>query len=142
MFRRILVPVDFTPKSARAVRTAARVAASAKAAKATTTLLHVIERVDDGDPAAFQAFYRKLESSAREKLLRLSAELAKKSLPVKTAVVYGNRVSEILRFAEASAADLIVMSSHRLPLRPQGHDWGTISYKVGVLSRCPVLLVK
>ena len=139
MFRRIVVPVDFTPKSARAVRAAARVAASAKA---TTTLLHVIERVDDGDPAAFQAFYRKLESNARKKLLRLSADLAKKSLPVKTAVVYGNRVSEILRFAGASAADLIVMSSHRLPLRPRGHDWGTISYKVGVLSRCPVLLVK
>lgn len=139
MFRRILVPVDFTAKSARAVRAAARVAASAKA---TTTLFHVIERVDDGDPRAFAGFYRKLEQNAREKLGALAAELTKKSLPVKTAVVYGNRVNEILRFAAGSGADLIVMSSHRLPLRPHGQDWGTISYKIGVLSRCPVLLVK
>jgi nucleotide-binding universal stress UspA family protein len=139
MFRRILVPVDFTPKSLRAVRAAARVAGSAKA---STTLLHVIERVDDGDPGAFRAFYRKLEKNAREKLSGLSAALVEKALPVKTAVVYGNRVNEILRFAGQSSADLIVMSSHRLPLHPRGQDWGTISYKVGALSRCPVLLVK
>ena len=34
------------------------------------------------------------------------------------------------------------MSSHKLPLRRGGENWGTISYKVGILSRCPVLLVK
>lgn len=139
MFRRILVPVDFTPKSARAVRAAARVAGSSKA---KTTLLHVIERVDDGDPGPFTAFYRKLELNARQKLAGFAAPLLRKSLPVKTAVVYGNRVNEILRFASASGTDLIVMSSHRLPLHPRGQDWGTISYKIGVLSRCPVLLVK
>jgi nucleotide-binding universal stress UspA family protein len=121
------------------VRAAARVAASRKA---TTTLLHVIERVDDGDPGEFKAFYGKLEQNAREKLERLAAKLTSRSLPVKTAVVYGNRVNEILRFAATSGADLIVMSSHRLPLHPRGQDWGTISYKVGALSRCPVLLVK
>jgi nucleotide-binding universal stress UspA family protein len=139
VFRRILVPVDFTQKSTRAVRAAARVARSSKA---TTTLLHVIERVDDGDPGEFKAFYGKLEHNAREKLEGLATKLARHSLPVKTAVVYGNRVNEILRFASASGTDLIVMSSHRLPLHPRGQDWGTISYKIGVLSRCPVLLVK
>ena len=139
MFRRILVPVDATPKSGRAVKAAARVAKSSRAA---TTLLHVIERVDDGDPAEFKAFYRRLESNARKKLEGLASELARKALPVKIAVVYGNRVNEILRFAESSRTDLIVMSSHRLPLHPRGQDWGTISYKIGALSRCPVLLVK
>jgi nucleotide-binding universal stress UspA family protein len=139
VFRRILVPVDVTPKSARAVRAAARVASSSKAA---TTLLHVIERVDDGDPREFKGFYRKLEANARKKLEGLASVLVKKTLPVKIAVVYGNRVNEILRFAQTSGADLIVMSSHRLPLHPRGQDWGTISYKIGALSRCPVLLVK
>jgi hypothetical protein len=40
-------------------------------------------------------------------------------------------------------SDLLVMSSHKLPLRrPTTESWGTISYKVGILSRCPILLVK
>lgn len=139
MFRRILVPVDFTPKSLRAVRAASRVASSSNA---RTTILHVIERIDGGEPAAYRAFYRKLEQNAREKLRPLAAEVEKRGLPVRTAVVYGRRVDEILRFASATGADLVVMSSHRLPVRPRSSDWGTISYKVGVLSRCPVLLVK
>jgi universal stress protein A len=55
----------------------------------------------------------------------------------------GNRVAEILRFAQENKIDLIVMSSHKLPVRrPTVESWGTISYKVGILSRCPVLLVK
>jgi hypothetical protein len=37
---------------------------------------------------------------------------------------------------------ILVMSSHKLPLRRSGESWGTASYKVGILSRCPVLLVK
>jgi nucleotide-binding universal stress UspA family protein len=45
MFRRILAPVDFTPRSRRAVGVAARLAA---ASKGEVTLLHVIERVDAG----------------------------------------------------------------------------------------------
>jgi len=139
VFRRILVPVDFTPKSSRAVRAASRVA---QRVGGTTTLLHVIERVDAGDPSSFAAFYRKLEQNARRRLAELAGIASKKGLPVRTAVVYGNRVNEILRYAGASQADLIVMSSHRLPTRPKSQDWGTISYKVSVLSRCPVLLVK
>jgi nucleotide-binding universal stress UspA family protein len=138
-FRRILVPVDFTRKTARAVKTAARVAASSDA---EATLLHVIERIDDGTPGALSSFYRKLEASARERLRPLAQEFEKKNVPVRAVVVYGQRVAEILRFAEKNRSDLIVMSSHRLPLKPPAENWGTISYKVGILARCPVLLVK
>lgn len=139
MFRRILVPVDFTPRSRRAVRAAARLAA---VSNATTTLLHVIERIDAGSPGTFAAFYAKLEKSARRKMGELADELARKDLESRAEVLYGNRVGEILRFAEDHAIDLIVMSSHKLPVRRGGENWGTISYKVGILSRCPVLLVK
>ena len=137
MFRRILVPVDFTKRSDRAVRVAARIAADRKT---SLTLLHVIERVDAGDPKGLAGFYRKLESSARRRL----AELVRRARPAAASaeILYGNRVNEILRFAEARHVDLIVMSSHRLATRHPGEGWGTISYKVGLLSRCPVLLVK
>ena len=138
MFRRILVPVDFTPRSLRAVRAAAKVAATTRA---KTTLLHIIERIDDGESGAFESFYRKLESAAREKMKALLAPFGER-LPVRAEVLYGKPVGEILRFAQANRIDLIVMSSHKLPLRHSGESWGTVSYKVGILSRCPVLLVK
>jgi nucleotide-binding universal stress UspA family protein len=139
MFRRILVPVDFTARSRRAVKAAARVAA---VSRAETTLLHVIERIDDEETAALEPFYRKLEKAAREKMSGLLALFPDSRLSPKAEILYGKPVGEILRFAEANRSDLIVMSSHKLPLRRSGESWGTISYKVGILSRCPVLLVK
>ncbi len=138
MFRRVLVPTDFTPRSRRAAGVAVRLAASAKG---ETTLLHVIERIDAGAPGAFAAFYRKLEKSARQKLEGSVDELRRKGARARAELVYGRRVDEILRYAEGNRIDLIVMSSHKLP-RLRGEAWGTISYKVGLLARCPVLLVK
>ncbi len=137
MFRRILVPVDFTRKNARAVRVAARLATQRGA---SVTLLHVIERVDAGDDAALAGFYRGLEKSARTKMGALLASAGR--VPTHAEIVYGNRVNEILRLAEENKTDLIVMGSHRLALKHPGQNWGTISYKIGILARCPVLLVK
>ena len=138
MFRRILVPVDFTPRNRRAVGTAARLAASAGA---EVTLLHVIERIDGG-AGGLAGFYRKLERSARRRMEEFLAELSKRGVSASAEVVYGGRVNEILRFAEQQGTDLIVMSSHKLPFRRGAEGWGTISHKIGILSRCPVLLVK
>ena len=137
MFRRILVPVDFTKKNLRAVRLAAKLGAPRGA---QVTLLHVIERVDFGEPGAYASLYRKLESSARQKMKGLLA--AAKGVSAKAEIQYGRRVDEILRTVAEQKIDLVVMSSHRLGLRNPGENWGTISYKVGILSRCPVLLVK
>ncbi len=137
MFRRILVPVDFTKKNVRAVKIAARVASPRGAA---LTLIHVIERVDAGDDAALTDFYRGLEKIARTKMGTLLGSAGK--IPAHAEVVYGNRVNEILRLAEENRTDLIVMGSHRVARKHPGQNWGTISYKIGILARCPVLLVK
>jgi len=135
-FRRVLVPIDFTRKNLRTVKIAGRVAEKG----GTLTLLHVIERIDEGDSRSLSAFYRKLESTAREKMKTLLTAAGPSA--TRSQILYGNRVEQILRYAQEKKVDLIVMSSHRLsPGRP-GENWGTISYKVGILSRCPVLLVK
>ena len=137
MFRKILVPVDFTKRNVRAVKIAAKVASSRGA---SLTLLHVIERVDAGDDAALAGFYRGLEKNARTKMGPLLAAAGK--VPTHAEIVYGNRVDEVLRLADENRADLIVMGSHRVDRKHPGQNWGTISYKVGILARCPVLLVK
>ena len=137
MFRRVLVPVDFTKRNVGAVKMAAKLASQRGAA---VTLLHVIERVDQGDDTAFAGFYRGLEKNTRTKMGALLASAGK--VTAHAEVVYGNRVNEILRLAEENKTDLIVMGSHRVARTHPGQNWGTISYKIGILARCPVLLVK
>jgi universal stress protein A len=57
-------------------------------------------------------------------------------------IVYGDRAEEIVKFAAAHDIDLIVLASHRIDPSSTRREWGTISYKVGILAQCPVLLVK
>ena len=139
MFRHILVPTDFTARSRRAADIAGELAA---AGRAKVTLLHVVERIEGLRPGELATFYRDLERRAREKMPPFAARLERAGLAPKTKVVTGNRVDEILRCAVAGGADLIVLGSHKVDLGNPGRGWGTISYKVGILSPCPVLLVK
>jgi nucleotide-binding universal stress UspA family protein len=137
MFRRILVPVDFTPKAMRATRAAARIAGDG----AEVTLLHVIERLH-GDLPGIDRFYRRLERLARAKASGFTAAFRRKKTRVHVEIVYGDPLEETLRYASSSRADLLVMGSHRFSRSSPGRGWGTLSYRVGLLSRAPVLLVK
>ena len=137
MFRRILVPVDFTPKAMRAVRVAARIAPP----DGEVTLLHVIERLH-GDLPGIERFYRRLERMAREKARAFTDLFRRKKARVRVVIVYGDPLEETLRYASSSRADLLVMGSHRFSRSSPGRGWGTLSYRVGLISRIPVLLVK
>jgi nucleotide-binding universal stress UspA family protein len=137
MFRRVLVPVDFTAKSMRAARAAARVAADG----GEVVLLHVIERLH-GDLPGIERFYRRLERMARDKARPFTEIFRRRGAAVKVAIVYGDPLEETLRYAAASRADLIVMGSHRFSRSSPGRGWGTLSYKIGLLSSKPVLLIK
>lgn len=136
MFREILVPVDFTPPNARAIALAAELAAK------TIALFHVIERIEGIPPTELRPFYRKLEARAARKMRTLAARLRRAGFAVKEEITLGNRVDEILRRAKRPGVDLVVLSSHRVDPERPGAGWGTISYKVGILAPCPVLLVK
>ena len=57
-------------------------------------------------------------------------------------VSYGNRLREILAFAEGNPTDLIVMSSRRLDMSEKPTGFATLSHQVAILSQVPVLLVK
>jgi len=137
-FRHLLVPLDFMPRNGRAVAIAGKLAAEAGA---KITLLHVVERIA-GAPDELRSFHRRLVAEARRKMRRFAAKLEMAGADVRERVVLGSRVQEILRSAEKARADLIVLSSHSVDLLKPGSGCGTISYKVGLLSRCPVLLVK
>ena len=139
MFQRILVPVDLTEKSLKAVDAALELAA---ATKAGVTLLHVIETIEHVKFDEMKSLYQRLENSAQKGLEEFSEQFKERNVNVKTAITFAHRSQGIIDFAIENRADLIIMASHRIdPDRP-GHDWTTISYGVSILSPCAVLLVK
>jgi universal stress protein A len=139
MFKRILVPVDLTQKSQRAVDLAYEFAAQSGA---EIILLHVIETIEHVAFDELKPFYERLEKSAQKGLQEFSERFVADKLKIDQALVYGHRPEEIVRYAVENGVDLIVMASHRIELDRPGRDWSTISYAVAVMSPCPVLLVK
>ena len=138
-FERIVVPTDLTSRTTRALDLAARLSAPGRS---RVTLLHVIETVGGIDFDNLKGFYRTLERKARAEMVRLKQRVSRLPIDVDDEILYGRRAEEIVGFASRNRADLIVLASHKVNPSIVGRDWGTISYKVGLLAQCPVLLVK
>ena len=137
MFQHILVPVDFAEGSERTLAIALEIA---RLQHGKVSVLHVIELIADTSFDEFETFYTKLMRQAREDMDDLLAGYPER--PLEPHVVFGHRVREIVRFAKEQGVDLIVMRSHRIDPDDAARGWGTISYKVGILAPCPVMLVK
>ena len=139
MFRKILMPVDLTDRHQPALDIAARLATESTG---TVTLLHVVEIIPGVWPQEERQLYSRLEQAARDHLAKLGRDLGAHQVPRREEVIFGERAHEIVRYAMETGVDLIVLSSHRIDLQDPNLGWGTVSYKVGILSQCPVLLVK
>jgi universal stress protein A len=139
MFKHILVPTDFTEKSLRAVEIAMQMAFQDMC---EVTLLHVIEAIEDAEGDEFTEFYERLRAHSQKRLTEIVKRFVSKDLLIQTEIVYGNRANEIVRFAHENDIDLIVLSSHRIDAASEALGFGTISYKVGILAHCPVMMVK
>ena len=106
------------------------------------TLLHVIETIAGSDvDDELSTFYTKLEQRASRRLTEILSGVSNKG-PIDTEIVYGKRVEEVLRFIRANAVDLIVLASHPVDSSQPYGGLGTMSYKLGILAPCAVLLVK
>jgi nucleotide-binding universal stress UspA family protein len=138
MFRNILLPVDLSERHDRALNVAAELAAGG----GQVILLHVIETIAGLSPDEERHFYGRLERASRAHLERLGRRLAERRTHCRAEVRYGHRAQECVRFAEDAGTDLIVLTAPRFDPDAPAAGWGSLSYKVGVLSRCPVLLVK
>lgn len=136
MFKKILVPVDFTDKNLSALD---RTHQLAKWSHGTVTLIHVIEKVENIPEEELKEFYHKLEKNAQHKMKEYTRTFSEHGIPVIEKFIYGKRAEEIIRTAMEDEMDLIVLSSHRVN-RAEG--WATLSYEIAVLSPLPVLLVK
>ena len=139
-FRHILVPTDLTARTESALQLAGQLVSRAGA---RVTLLHVIESIEGLALNEVKPFYERLEQRARKAMAASARRARGEDAPTPAlAVVRGRRAEEIVKYAAANAVDLIVLASHRVNPSIVERDWGTISYKVGILAQCPVLLVK
>jgi universal stress protein A len=87
-------------------------------------------------------FYGRLEKKAHAAMIRLAQRRPAAKVKTECAVVYGRCAEQIVKYAAAHDVDLIILPSHRVNPSMADRDWGTLSYKVGILAQCPVLLVK
>ena len=138
----ILVPIDFSTNSDRALEYAQLLA---KRFEASLHLVHVCELPGLG-MAAMEAYAityadwsRKLGEDAERELVRVIARLH--GMKASTEVLFGNPARCIVTAATTNAADLIVMGTH-------GHGpvmhvvVGNVAERVVRTAPCPVLTVR
>ncbi|NWF73340.1 MAG: universal stress protein [Nitrospirae bacterium] len=148
LFKKILVPIDFSPCSEEAFRVALTIA---KTFKAELLLLHVI---DTGTLATFnqlgllavpsdaQGQKRRLRHYARLNVRRLLESEAAKGVTVRRIVSEGGPFVEIAKMARMEKVDLVVMGSYGG--RSGNVDkifFGSTAEKVVRTAGCPVLTV-
>ncbi len=139
MFQRILLPIDLTDRHQAAIDAAIELATREGGAIA---LLHVIEQIAGLSPDEEKGFYSGLERAAKGRLDRWAAKFSAKKIPVQTAIRFGHRAAECVKFAIETQADLIVLTAPRIDPANPALSLASTSYKIGIISQCPVLLVK
>ena len=139
MFKRLLLPLDLTEKHANVVAIAAELATQSGG---RVTLLHVIELIPgisrDEDPV----FYGRLERAAKAHLDKIGTDFELKSVPWQAALHFGHRVEATVRYAKEQSSDLTILTSPTFDPENPAASWGSLSFKLSVLSTTPVLLVK
>ena len=138
-FRHLLVPTDLTERTEKALQLAGRLASRDGT---RITMVHIIETIEGLPFEDLRTFYARMERKALTTMKLLAKRAPEGAVKATYAVAFGRRAEEIVRFAAANEVDLIVLSSHRVNPSMVNRDWGTISYQVGILAQCPVLLVK
>ena len=140
--QRILVPLDFSSNSQRALDYAQRVAVQFGA---VIHLVHVCEVPSiingaiDAYAIAYTDWSQRLGEEANEQLLKEAARV--QCARVTTEVLFGNPAASIVDCASANQADLIVMGTH-------GHGAvmhmvvGNVAERVVRGAPCPVLTVR
>jgi nucleotide-binding universal stress UspA family protein len=143
VFRRILVPTDFSEQSERAWATARRLA---RAVRAEIVLLHVLVETPLYSETALSGervreAYDAVRTWAAERLDQWAATARAEGVAVKPLLRTGVAHEEIVTIAREEGADLIAIGTHgrggldRLML-------GSVCDRVIRLASCPVLAVR
>ncbi len=139
MFKNILVPLDLTDKHQSALAIAAHLA---KQSQGHVVLIHVIEAIPGLTEEEEKGFYARLERAAQAHLHKFATSLVAQGIPCDVRVVLGQRAHEAAAQARKMGADLIILTAP--PFEPEHpiDNLGSMSWKIGLVAPCSVLLVK
>jgi nucleotide-binding universal stress UspA family protein len=112
-FKRILCPIDFSPSSLQALGFALDLA---RQSNGTLTLLHVVEWLAEEDPMVNAHFNvpevrGHVRKDSEDRLRALVAAESQTGCEIENVVAFGRAHREILRAAETTPPDLIVMGA-------------------------------
>ena len=141
MFSKILVPVDGSDNSHRALDAALLLS---EKLGAKVTAIHVMEDIPVLHIQSEKLLREVLDAYKKESQLLLSkcSEIAtRKGLSINTKLLQGNVGSTILDFCEKEKHDIIVMGSRGMG-KFKELILGSVSSKVVHHSRCPVLVIR
>lgn len=141
MFSKILVPVDGSENSHRALDTALLLS---EKLGAKVTAIHVMEDVPVLHIQSEKLLREMLDAYKKENQLILSkcSEIAiKKGLNIDTKLLQGNPGSTILTFCEKEKYDIIVIGSRGMG-KFRELVLGSVSSKVLHHSICPVMIIR
>ena len=140
--REILVPIDFSDCSKKALRYAIPLA---KEHKASITLAYVVPGISTafGEYGAFEAaaITKEMRETAERDLAALVVDEVRGVVAADTVVRTGPPVQEIIAIAKGLPADMIILSTHgRTGLK---HALlGSVTERVVRHAPCPVLVVR
>jgi nucleotide-binding universal stress UspA family protein len=148
--RKILVPVDGSTASVKALQYATHLA-GLEASEAELIVVHVLEGVKQGGAIGLQAKYgnvrvvegfkRARRDAALKWLEQVEVAAEKKGIRLKTEVLDGDsKVKVIIEYAKKNSVDLIVIGSTGLT-RFKRLLLGTIANAVVSSAPCPVMVV-
>jgi nucleotide-binding universal stress UspA family protein len=141
MFSRILVPVDGSDNSYRALDAALLLS---EKLGAKITVIHVMEDIPVSYVVSEKLLREIVDAYKRENQLILSncSEIAtKKGLVIQTKLLQGNPGSIILDFCEKEKYDIIIMGSRGMG-KFKELVLGSVSNKVLHHSSCPVMIIR
>lgn len=139
----IVSPIDFSEHSQEALKTATEMA---KAFGAELLLVHAVPAIPRL-PSATEFFHEAefeaaLHKEAEQKLAAIARDLSREGIRARAEIGIANDAGmEILRIAEHSGADMIVIATHGMT------GWhkivfGSVAEKVVKLASCPVLVLR
>jgi nucleotide-binding universal stress UspA family protein len=142
LFQKILVPTDFSPHAEDALRLASELA---KSSQATLCLVHVYDLTPISVPEGMTFYNASALAHMRNELTRRLTDVQRTALTagvreVEMKLMEGQPYREIVRAAEDTHAQLIVMGSHgRTGL---AHILlGSVAERVVRKAPCPVIVV-
>jgi nucleotide-binding universal stress UspA family protein len=139
MYRKILLPLDLADDQQRVIATACEFA---RPAKAEILLLHVVQTIPGLPMDTERQFYSQLESSSQKFLNKVRKMITDQGIETSLRILQGNRGEQVLDYAAENQVDLIMMRSPRINPESARSGVGSLSWKIGLLAPCDVLLVR